>query len=101
MLELGEYELTGHRLVGRRVLEAADFLVTVGSLGQIIAKESLDAGMPPGRVMILPDVKAAMETLPGIIKEGDMVLIKGSRGVRLDKLVDFLTQSQLDAEGVD
>ena len=101
MLELGDYELTGHRLVGRRVLEAADFLVTVGSLGQIIAKESLDAGMPPGRVMILPDVKAAMETLPGIIKEGDMVLIKGSRGVRLDKLVDFLTQSQLDAEGVD
>jgi UDP-N-acetylmuramoyl-tripeptide--D-alanyl-D-alanine ligase len=101
MLELGDYEQTGHRLVGRRVIEAADFLVTVGSLGQIIAEESLAAGMPPEKVVMLTDVQAAMEALPGLIKEGDMVLIKGSRGVRLDRLVDFLTQGDQDAEAVD
>jgi UDP-N-acetylmuramoyl-tripeptide--D-alanyl-D-alanine ligase len=101
MLELGDYELTGHKLVGRRVIDAADYLITVGDLGRIIAQESLDAGMSPEQVMILPDVKTAMETLPSFIQEGDVVLIKGSRGVRLDILVDFLTRSELDAEKVD
>ncbi len=90
MLELGDYELTGHKLVGRRVIEAADYLITVGELGRIIAQESLDAGMSPECVLILSDVQAAMDTLPSFIQGGDMVLVKGSRGVRLDRLVDFL-----------
>jgi UDP-N-acetylmuramoyl-tripeptide--D-alanyl-D-alanine ligase len=92
MLELGAYEQMGHRLVGRRVIDAADLLVTVGSLGRIIAEESLAGGMPPDRVIILPDVEAAKEALPAVIHKGDVVLIKASRGVRLDQLVDFLTQ---------
>ena len=91
MLELGDYEQTGHRLVGRRVIDTTDLLVAVGNLGQIIAEESLLAGMPSDRVVILPDVQAAMDTLPALLNQGDMVLIKGSRGARLDKLVDFLT----------
>jgi UDP-N-acetylmuramoyl-tripeptide--D-alanyl-D-alanine ligase len=64
----------------------------VGSLGRIIAEESLAGGMPPDRVIILPDVEAAKEALPAVIHKGDVVLIKASRGVRLDQLVDFLTQ---------
>lgn len=98
MLELGAYEESGHRLVGRRAPGATDLLVTVGSLGQIIAEESLAAGMPPERVVVLPDVTSAMQVLPHLIQEGDMVLIKGSRGIRLDRLVDHLTQPDLNLD---
>ncbi len=98
MLELGIYEQSGHRLVGRRTLAATDLLVTVGSLGRIIAEESLAAGMPPERVVILPDVAAAMQVLPELVQKGDMVLIKGSRGVGLDQLVDFLTHQSQDPD---
>jgi UDP-N-acetylmuramoyl-tripeptide--D-alanyl-D-alanine ligase len=93
MLELGSHEQAGHRLVGRRVAEVADLLVTVGELGQIIAEEALAAGMSPDKVMILPDVAAAMDVLPQQIQPQDMVLVKGSRGVSLDKLVDALAYS--------
>jgi UDP-N-acetylmuramoyl-tripeptide--D-alanyl-D-alanine ligase len=98
MLELGAYEQMGHRLVGRRVIDAADLLVTVGSLGRIIAEESLAGGMPKDRVIILPDVEAAKDRLPAIIQQGDVVLIKASRGVRLDQLVDSLTQESADMD---
>ena len=92
MLELGSYEEAGHRLVGRRVVEVADLLITVGELGQMIAEEALAAGMPSEKVIILPDVDAAIRVLPGLVEERDMVLIKGSRGVGLDRLVDKLTR---------
>jgi len=92
MLELGSYEEAGHRLVGRRVVEVADLLITVGELGQVIAEEALAAGMPSERVIILPDADAAVRVLPSLVQERDMVLIKGSRGVGLDRLVDALTR---------
>jgi UDP-N-acetylmuramyl tripeptide synthase len=92
MLELGSYEEAGHRLVGRRVVEVADLLITVGELGQMIAEEALAAGMPSEKVIILPDADAAIRVLPGLVEERDMVLIKGSRGVGLDRLVDTLTR---------
>ena len=91
MLELGAYEEVGHRIIGRRVAGVADLLVTVGALGRIIAEEALVAGMSPGQVLMLPDVETAKEVLPGLIQEHDMVLIKGSRGARLEDLVDYLT----------
>jgi UDP-N-acetylmuramoyl-tripeptide--D-alanyl-D-alanine ligase len=92
MLELGSYEETGHRLVGRRVADVADLLITVGSLGQIIAEEALATGMPPDKVVILADATVAVETVPGLVRQRDMVLIKGSRGVGLDRLVDSLAR---------
>jgi len=92
MLELGSHEEAGHRLVGRRVVEVADLLITVGRLGQMIAEEALAAGMPSERVIILPDADTAVQVLPSLVQERDMVLIKGSRGIGLDRLVDALTR---------
>jgi UDP-N-acetylmuramoyl-tripeptide--D-alanyl-D-alanine ligase len=92
MLELGSYEEAGHRLVGRRVVDVADLLITVGDLGQTIAEEALAAGMPIDKVVILPDADKAVEVVPGLVQERDMVLIKGSRGVGLDRLVDALAR---------
>jgi UDP-N-acetylmuramoyl-tripeptide--D-alanyl-D-alanine ligase len=90
MLELGSYEERGHRLVGRRAADVADLLVTVGPRARMIAEEARFAGLPPERVIELDDSGQALALLRGVIAPGDVVLLKGSRGVHLDVIVPAL-----------
>jgi UDP-N-acetylmuramoyl-tripeptide--D-alanyl-D-alanine ligase len=90
MLELGAYEELGHRLVGRRARDVADLLVTVGPRARIIAEEAREAGLPAGAVVELTDSDQALAFLRQTIRRGDVVLLKGSRGVKLDRIVPAL-----------
>jgi UDP-N-acetylmuramoyl-tripeptide--D-alanyl-D-alanine ligase len=92
MLELGPVEETAHRLVGRRVKEVADILVTVGSRGQLIGEEAVAVGMPAGNVHIVADADEAVLALNSIVQPADVILIKGSHGARLDRIVAALGQ---------
>lgn len=87
MLELGSYQVEGHRLVGRRVAEVAQLLVTVGSLGRIIAEEALQVGMAPVSVHITATNDEAVQLLQQLLLEGDFVLVKGSRGMAMESIV--------------
>jgi UDP-N-acetylmuramoyl-tripeptide--D-alanyl-D-alanine ligase len=90
MLELGPVEEQSHRLVGRRAKDAAEVIVAVGQLGQIIGKEALLAGMPNECVFMAEDADEAVALLEEIIESNDVVLVKGSRGVQLDRVVTAL-----------
>ena len=90
MLELGEYEDEGHRMVGLRAIDAADMLVTVGGLGQMMAREALDNGMSPDRVKACHTNEEAIEYLDKIVQPGDMILIKGWRGLHMEDIVNVL-----------
>ncbi len=90
MLELGAYEEEGHKLVGRRAMDVADILITVGPRGRMIAEEALSQGMPADRVCICPDNTSAIECLLAQIQPGDYVLIKGSRGMKMEEIVAAL-----------
>ncbi len=90
MLELGSYEEVGHRLVGRRAREVADLLVTVGPRARLIAEEARQAGLPAAAVIELDDSQAAIDFLRQNIRRGDVVLLKGSQGVKLDRVVPAL-----------
>lgn len=90
MLELGPYEQLGHQMVGVRVAEAADELVTVGELGSLIAAAARQAGMKAERVTECADTQAAIEYLRSRLGEKDVVLIKGSHGMRMDRIVAAL-----------
>jgi UDP-N-acetylmuramoyl-tripeptide--D-alanyl-D-alanine ligase len=90
MLELGYMAEASHRLVGRRAVEVADVLVTVGKLGRIIGEEALAVGMPADRVTMVDDAGTAVPLLEKIIQENDVVLIKGSLGMRMDRIVAAL-----------
>lgn len=90
MLELGPVEESSHRLVGRRTLGVADLLVAVGSRGRLIGEEAISAGMPSADVYLADDSAEAIQVLEDIIQSGDMVLVKGSHGARLDKVVAAL-----------
>ncbi len=91
MLELGAYEETGHRRVGRRAREVAHLLITVGPRGRIIADEAREVGLPAEAVVELNDSDEAIAYLRDRIGRGDVVLLKGSRGVRMDRVAPALT----------
>jgi UDP-N-acetylmuramoyl-tripeptide--D-alanyl-D-alanine ligase len=92
MLELGGYEVEGHRRVGRRAMDVVSILVTVGELGQSIGEWASHYGMPAERIIRAPDNQAAVECLTGLIEQGDVVLVKGSRGMEMEQIVDALTR---------
>ncbi len=90
MLELGPYEQQGHEMVGIRAAEVADYLVTVGPRGQMIATAARRVGLPAERVIALENTGQAIECLRTLLQEGDVVLIKGSHGIRMDRIVAAL-----------
>jgi UDP-N-acetylmuramoyl-tripeptide--D-alanyl-D-alanine ligase len=91
MLELGYYEQEGHEKVGMRALEVADVLVTVGALGRIIGEAALRWGMPSDQVFMLEDNDEAIPLLKELVREDDVVLVKGSRAMRMEEIVNALS----------
>ena len=90
MLELGPVEEQSHRMVGRRAIDAAEVIVAVGELGRLICEEALLAGMAADHVYLAKDAAEAVELLEDIIQSDDVILVKGSRGVHLDRIVTAL-----------
>lgn len=90
MLELGIYETQGHELVGRRAAEVADLLIAVGERGRIIAAAARRAGMKAGNIQEVNDALEAIPLLQKELREGDIVLVKGSHGMRMDRIVTAL-----------
>jgi UDP-N-acetylmuramoyl-tripeptide--D-alanyl-D-alanine ligase len=90
MLELGDASEAGHREVGERAAEVVDLLVTVGDGARSIAAGARAAGLAPDRLIEAPDRGAAADRLVERLESGDVVLVKASRGVELDLLVDDL-----------
>lgn len=90
MLELGYVAEESHRLVGRRVADVAEVLVTVGRRARWIAEEALRVGMNPTRVHIAEDVETAVSLIEPLIQPHDIILVKASYGMRLDRIVAAL-----------
>jgi UDP-N-acetylmuramoyl-tripeptide--D-alanyl-D-alanine ligase len=90
MLELGSYTEEGHIKVARRASVVADRLVVVGSLGRLIGEEALRAGMKPEWVFFAADNAQVVEYLKRILRQGDHVLVKGSRGLKMEEIVEGL-----------
>ena len=90
MLELGPYEKQGHEIVGVRAAEIADTLVTIGALGHKIASAARRAGMQSGRIIEFENTDEAISHLQKSLTEKDVVLVKGSHGIRMDRIVSAL-----------
>lgn len=89
MRELGKYSIQAHEAIGLIVGEVFDILVTVGSQAKFIAESArAGGGMPPKSVMSFETAEEAMPFVRSLIKYGDLVLVKASRAIGLDKLVE-------------
>ncbi|HEY7970716.1 MAG TPA: UDP-N-acetylmuramoyl-tripeptide--D-alanyl-D-alanine ligase, partial [Candidatus Limnocylindrales bacterium] len=90
MLELGAEHESGHRGVGEAAAAVLDRLVVVGVGAGGIAAGALAGGLDPGAVSIVTDRAQALDVLREDLDPGDVLLVKASRGVALDLLVDDL-----------
>ena len=90
MLELGQYEKQGHEIVGVRAAEVSDALVTIGTLGHLIATAARWAGMQSGKIIEFENTDEAISYLQKSLTEKDVVLVKGSHGIRMDRIVAAL-----------
>jgi len=90
MLELGKMTEEAHREIGESVSYTADVLVTVGPRARFIAEGALDKGFPKHKIEMFENSTATAEFLKGFVKKGDIVLLKGSQGVRLERATEAL-----------
>ncbi|GAB4530695.1 MAG: UDP-N-acetylmuramoyl-tripeptide--D-alanyl-D-alanine ligase [Anaerolineales bacterium] len=90
MLELGPYEKQGHEMVGIRAAEVAGKLVTVGPRAHLIAQAAHSAGMPRRNIHEVDDTAQAIALLQHTITPQDVILIKGSRSMHMEEIVNAL-----------
>lgn len=90
MRELGSYTDEGHKLVGRRAADLVDVLVTVGELGAAIAAEAGDVGFNRADLHATAHWRDTVSLLQQLLQAGDMVLVKGSRAVGMETIVDAI-----------
>lgn len=93
MLELGEYEELGHAQVGKYAAGVVNHLVTVGQLGKMIAKTANEAGLAENSITSVNNSAEAVEVLKYNLSQDDVVLIKGSHGLRMDTIAAALEQT--------
>jgi len=99
MLELGDYEETGHRLVGCRSANVAQILVSVGRRARWIAAEAEACGMPAQDVHSAIDTEEALTIVESMVAPGDLILVKGSHGMAMERIVAALTRPAPDLLG--
>lgn len=87
MLELGEASEKAHAEVGEYAGKVLDVLITVGERARVIAEHS---GLPKKNIVSVATAKDAIPAAKNLLKSGDLVLIKASRGIGLDAVVDVL-----------
>jgi UDP-N-acetylmuramoyl-tripeptide--D-alanyl-D-alanine ligase len=90
MLELGQYEKQGHDLVGARVAEVVDELVTIGEKAKWIAAAASQAGMELNRIKEFDSSEDSVEYLKEHLASNHAVLVKGSRGMQMEIIVTAL-----------
>jgi UDP-N-acetylmuramoyl-tripeptide--D-alanyl-D-alanine ligase len=91
MLELGPEEAEMHRQAGREVAgNGWNLLLAVGPLARLIAAGARAAGFPADRIEHFSGSEEAAAGISSLIREGDLVLVKGSRGMRMERVVQRL-----------
>lgn len=89
MLELGKYTIEAHKEVGRRVKELGiNALFTVGPRSKFIAQEARELGLSKEMIFEFSDSREAAPVLKDFLKEGDIVLVKGSQSMRMERIVE-------------
>jgi UDP-N-acetylmuramoyl-tripeptide--D-alanyl-D-alanine ligase len=92
MLELGRHSEVLHRRCGRTVVSAGfDLLLVVGGAPvHMLADAAIEAGLPVASVFRFTTSDEAADRIGGLVRAGDVVLVKGSRGIETDRIVDRL-----------
>lgn len=98
MLELGSHTEKSHLEIGRKVAELGiNYLITVGRHSLATANAAKGAGMPEDKIFNFDLAEEAGKFLQDRIEQGDLLLIKGSQSMRMEKIVKELMAEPLKA----
>ncbi|MEK9182460.1 MAG: UDP-N-acetylmuramoyl-tripeptide--D-alanyl-D-alanine ligase [Patescibacteria group bacterium] len=98
MLELGRHTQEAHRNIGKIAKENADILVTVGHRAEAIKEGAMEAGFKKKNIYEFLDSSGAKEFIKTFIKKGDLVLVKGSQGMRMERVVEAILLDKQNKE---
>jgi UDP-N-acetylmuramoyl-tripeptide--D-alanyl-D-alanine ligase len=90
MMELGTYTVQAHRDVGKRVAEVADLLYAVGIRSQYMAEAAHKHKMKKRSIHVFDNAREAAEKLSEDINTDDVILVKGSQSMRMERIVEKL-----------
>jgi UDP-N-acetylmuramoyl-tripeptide--D-alanyl-D-alanine ligase len=93
MLELGAEAAELHRQIGAEAAQRCDFLILLGGMADETAAGARQQGMPADRVQIVYSHVEAADRLRSLLRPGDRLLVKGSRGMRMEKVGAALRDS--------
>jgi UDP-N-acetylmuramoyl-tripeptide--D-alanyl-D-alanine ligase len=95
MLELGTYELEEHRRVGRLAAQIdLKALITVGELAKALAASAEEAGFAKERLFSCRNAREAATVVRLHASQGDWILLKGSRGMRMEQILEELRKEE-------
>ena len=92
MFEMGEFAEFGHRQVGKAALGNIDIMIAIGKDSEFIVKELKENNMNENNLYHFETKEEAIESLDNIIKDDDVILVKASRGMNLEKVVEYLNK---------
>lgn len=87
MLELGKYSIIAHQRTGNLAGTFTDWLITVGAQAKFIA-EAAGNQMSKNRILTFDTSDEAKLAVQELLNEGDLILVKGSQGMRMEKIVE-------------
>lgn len=88
MLELGRFTIEEHKKLGAQVGQFADLVLAIGPRAKYIVEGALDSDMSEKNIVEFDDSRIAGKYLEGVIGKGDIILVKGSQGVRMERAVE-------------
>lgn len=98
MLELGADAEAEHRALAPEIAASGvELVILAGKHMRLLGEELLSSGFSRGNVMLFPDPDSITHVLEGVLREGDLVLVKGSRGMRMEKVTEVLLRNPSEA----
>ncbi|MDP3015003.1 MAG: UDP-N-acetylmuramoyl-tripeptide--D-alanyl-D-alanine ligase [bacterium] len=92
MLELGKYSVEAHESIGRLAGKIVDVLITVGPRAKFIAESAEAVGLDKNKILSFDTTTEACRAVQDLIKKGDLILIKASRAIGLEEIVEEIKE---------
>jgi UDP-N-acetylmuramoyl-tripeptide--D-alanyl-D-alanine ligase len=92
MLEIGKYTPEAHEAIGRMAAKDADVLFTVGPRAKFVAEAAQETGMKRTAIFSFDTADEARRPVQHFIKKGDLILVKGSHSMELNKVVEDIRE---------
>jgi UDP-N-acetylmuramoyl-tripeptide--D-alanyl-D-alanine ligase len=95
MLELGEFSEEAHLRLGQKIKECAiDLVILLGEKAPIVVASAVRHGLEPERVRVVKSHSEALALLHQLSREGDWILVKGSRGMTMEKIAGVMKEGR-------